>query len=928
MLQSKEQLLSLFILSFIFFNILIVNINIVQAAPQNITKTKEFGKGSVNYTNKTITFFTNGTIDFGESFRQNIVTLFNGLTITDQKWGVLVQFISPALTLDAYYDFRPDNKIKITYNGTSTVNIVFKIEFQSKLTTTTNYVENRYEIGDLCYDWSDYPVAVFNEVSKNLSFQISTGKFSIDPIVAGVSTSNSALAYTIQRKSFYAQSIHWLFFYDNATGYSGKITYMMSINAIDWYNKTTLTTTVSTTQGYMFSVDTNGTHVAYAQCSGALGADLYFRQGAIFGNGTIVWTTEVVAKLFNNTVDNKEYGTYPTICYSGNNVWISCGYRDTVGLAYGNFVTRNSNTDGTWSTTTNFPVYPFVGGTVAHNTAIVSTSSNNASLITYNSDSAYLGEYNINSTGTVGTLTQFANESIASSVDFSVVANGAKVYVAWLNVTVSAAIRIANKTSSTAWGAAITLTTGVNVTLGNYSVPVLCVDSLTGDLYCFFGYNSQTSFYAQFFSMQYYYSYSVWGSPTLMFTYSSTYSYQLITTYYTSSGCNSVTLFYLTFGGVGGYSLYCQSFVITAKTLSPFPENFEDFYTDWTPYNNFLGLPWLNRSSAQVCNGSYSGLVYSVGLSSLAYISGSYTRSAAADHHSQIYFYIDSSYTTVKQFALLVLYDTIQSKTAEEACANYSGGVWSMINYNGAAFEIVCTISTDTWVRLDAYYNYTSGNIHYYINNVKQGGDWSSYNGAGIRPNTVQIGDFSASNNLCNGFVYLDSLTVDTASESVATTYTVDLTNSSSLSLSALIQSSFSLISTDTVSLSLTNLIGSIFQVTTTDSVAFAAVLVINRVCIILLSFGSSTGLSALIQSMFNVVASQTQGISLNTLLNAIFNVGSSFTTSSIYSVIVDLISGVVSFIHTIPFKIIVGMVFGSMFMVVFVRRKKKQQTL
>jgi hypothetical protein len=190
-------------------------------------------------------------------------------------------------------------------------------------------------------------------------------------------------------------------------------------------------------------------------------------------------------------------------------------------------------------------------------------------------------------------------------------------------------------------------------------------------------------------------------------------------------------------------------------------DNFESFPTGWT-----TGGSVIEKSGTQKHGGSYSCRIYAINSTSIAYGSKAFTRLGTVDHHNQIWVYVDSSFTGDNDILISELYDVTAGKLSQISGIKYHDSAYYFQNEKaGGIWEDVCTLTADTWYKIDMYYNYTTGKIHYYVDDVKQGGDWNSYSGAGVRPSINYVGDVSSTAGLTNGYIYLDDWILDDATE-------------------------------------------------------------------------------------------------------------------------------------------------------------------
>jgi hypothetical protein len=107
------------------------------------------------------------------------------------------------------------------------------------------------------------------------------------PSTVGTSTSEYSIRTSMQRKTFYANDRHWVF-YSNGT----DMVYRTSLDGLTWSDATVVK---ACPYGYEFSIWYDGTYVYYVHGRGSPAPTLiYFRRGIISG-GTIIWEAERLA---------------------------------------------------------------------------------------------------------------------------------------------------------------------------------------------------------------------------------------------------------------------------------------------------------------------------------------------------------------------------------------------------------------------------------------------------------------------------------------------------------------------------------------------------------------------------------------------------------------------------------------------------------
>jgi hypothetical protein len=157
-----------------------------------------------------------------------------------------------------------------------------------------------------------------------------------DPVSITTTTSDRWY-HQHQRKSFYANGLHWVFYSDGTDG-----VYKTSADGTTWSSPITWRATVANTRYYGIFHDGTYVHYVHHPLAGAL----YYRRGTTVSDGTISWSAA-----------EQNTGTSPaqaraSICVNSSGVAF-IGYNDADTNAN---VLMNANTDGTWSTAASYPV--------------------------------------------------------------------------------------------------------------------------------------------------------------------------------------------------------------------------------------------------------------------------------------------------------------------------------------------------------------------------------------------------------------------------------------------------------------------------------------------------------------------------------------------------------------------------------------------
>jgi hypothetical protein len=167
---------------------------------------------------------------------------------------------------------------------------------------------------------------------------------SASTVASGITT-NTATVSTHMRKSFYANGRYWVF-YSDAT----NMVYKTSLDGVSWSLQTTIRAADS---GNRFSVFFDGTYLHYAYSAETANTPIYYRRGTPNSNGTITWSAAEQTALAAVSTDTYN-GPNISVATDGR-AWIGYELYTTTGPARSPYVTRNNNTDGTWSVASGFP---------------------------------------------------------------------------------------------------------------------------------------------------------------------------------------------------------------------------------------------------------------------------------------------------------------------------------------------------------------------------------------------------------------------------------------------------------------------------------------------------------------------------------------------------------------------------------------------
>jgi len=409
---------------------------------------------------------------------------------------------SPRTNYTVTYDIKSDSRVKITIRIESGATRQYRLQWSFDGIVYSDWMEKKNTDGvksQLCFgdesedysfikfDWQDiyeqfksdicsYSVGTSAQGRKaDIYFGIGTvganSVLTVDPSVAGTSSSGSAIWYPFQRKCFYANGRFWVFYFDGT-----NMVYRTSTDGSTWSSATTVRAAVG---GQQFSVWFDGTYLHYAY---AWASSICYRRGTPNSDGTITWsaveqtvsTTYNSAKMVMVSVDSNGY------------VWI--GYIDYDGTYYYSYVIKSGNNDGTWGTTpSGFPYY------LAKGYGLVSPIplTNGKMLVLWASDASpvYACRWDGSSWGTA---TSTSTVVVYSGYYYSAVAQGDDVHLVFLRNTGYDILYVKYTYSSNSFGTVTTLQAGATST----SAPVISIYTATNDLYVFWaGYPTSNHIY-------------------------------------------------------------------------------------------------------------------------------------------------------------------------------------------------------------------------------------------------------------------------------------------------------------------------------------------------------------------------------------------------------------------------------------------------
>ena len=305
---------------------------------------------------------------------------------------------------------------------------------------------------------------------------------SINTNATGSSVSTTTAQYGVcdssQRKSFYANGLFWVFWYDGA---SGNILFATSSNGASWSGASTCCShTMTSNTGGDFAVYFDGTYMHYAAGDDSTN-NMYYRRGTPNSNGTITWSQSeqtvgtYAAALFDIVVDSNGYP------------WIGFTTENIVSGSYLPYVTESSTNDGTWSTASGFP-YQLNSTASADNDWQIKLAAltSGKMFVEYSADDVNSGTLYANSWTGSAWNGQISNSSVSPNYDFTnCVPYGDTAYISWYGGTSpDFYIYVVEYTYSTnSFGSIMTVESDTTGTMNTN--PVLAVDPSTGNLYCF-----------------------------------------------------------------------------------------------------------------------------------------------------------------------------------------------------------------------------------------------------------------------------------------------------------------------------------------------------------------------------------------------------------------------------------------------------------
>lgn len=153
-----------------------------------------------------------------------------------------------------------------------------------------------------------------------------------------------SLQYPFQRNTFYSDGRYWAFYSDGTNE-----VFQSSTDGTAWSGKTTVRTCINDDH---FTLWYDGTYVHYAYNNAAAASSTYYRRGNPASDGTMAWSAAEQTAIAGTSGDI--HGELSICTNSSGNALIAYEWWDN-GTIIGTRVTKNANTDGTWSTTGGYP---------------------------------------------------------------------------------------------------------------------------------------------------------------------------------------------------------------------------------------------------------------------------------------------------------------------------------------------------------------------------------------------------------------------------------------------------------------------------------------------------------------------------------------------------------------------------------------------
>lgn len=278
-----------------------------------------------------------------------------------------------------------------------------------------------------------------------------------------------AVGYGYMRKGFCAEGLVWSF-YVSTESLAGWET---SEDGLNWSGD--FTSIGPCVDGRYFSVWFDGTHIHYVRYKGSPEYDLFYRRGTPMSNGTINWC-QLEQTVYNGTSTNRY--RYPCIAVDTNGyAWIGIYYDKPDDNDFP-AVLKNDNLDGTWAL--DFIKELNAVDDAAWKVCPVPLTDGKVYVVYCRDNQLPLGNL-WNGATWEGEENDLADYTIEGGYKFSVGAYGDNVHFTY-NRNDTWQIRHNERVWDVGWNVTDVL---VQDAVTIYCGPTLSIDTITGDLYCF-----------------------------------------------------------------------------------------------------------------------------------------------------------------------------------------------------------------------------------------------------------------------------------------------------------------------------------------------------------------------------------------------------------------------------------------------------------
>jgi len=276
--------------------------------------------------------------------------------------------------------------------------------------------------------------------------------------VVGTSDDFATISANHQRKAFFANGYHWVFFCNGS-----DILYSTSSDGLRWSAPLVVREGISSS-GLSVWYDGN---VHYVYASGVPNTPVLYRRGFLSGS-TIEWDSE---QTVVSGVEGHEY--YNGYCIMGSDGYPWAAYIENDGFYWGYCVVKASSVNGSlWGATRLFE--PTVG---VPRVCILPLSNGALYAVHATVDGVWGRLFN----GTVwGVLEDIVDTGLVQDYGYSAVSYDDDVCLVLLEKDTNNILYL-KRTFATGWSAHVV----IEANQTSISFPVLSVDKLTGNLYCF-----------------------------------------------------------------------------------------------------------------------------------------------------------------------------------------------------------------------------------------------------------------------------------------------------------------------------------------------------------------------------------------------------------------------------------------------------------